>query len=599
MLSIFVYGNLFSGFLDLAPGTSLDMEIFAPAFDEELNTGEFSLPSDIEWTDNNRKLLGHAEMVNGFRKENNYWRADVYDRMVPELVNAKLTMLEKAGSLRFMKGKFSSSISGSKGLYGSLIKNKKLADLALGGKITWTGMDSREFAYDLMDGNQPAYNYLTFCPVAIEQFINEQRADYDGEFLTQDTVNNVVIESGAWTFGRPTTADPNVTAASGTEEYIDYRTIPFFKLKYLVRKCFEEFGFIVKGDFIDDAWWNDVTVFNNYAIEQYDTTLYTDKNRSITPANHVPDLLISDFLKYIFWFFGVKAEYSAATVTLTYKKKALKNKQVGVLDGFVLDQFQSVYQEGDATKGYTINYQWDSEDSYYNDRVKDLSEKILCATVNTYSNLATLDIGRSFTTNDIVLVEAENLYYVVADATGPIVWDIWAERLQEYKEGEGELPKNYPISTLCTYVLFNEGTGLYERKNFVGCRQGGTYHNNKGGLVKKEFGLRLFYSKFITVSGISRPASFNHSRAVNNSQLETYSLAWLGPDGMAVNFHTDWQNLQQNREIVKLDIVANQKTLQLVNSSSILQWESVQFMLYKIERSIPLQSSMRLWLVPL
>ena len=256
MLQIYIYGENEEGFLDIDPDTFLDVEGMSGIFDEEFSFGEFSIPNTFPWTDNNKRLLGFAERLENFSKKSYYWRCDVYDDNFPELVNAKLTLLEKNGSLTYRKGKFNASISSTKGLFGTLIRNKKLKDLSLGGKITWNALqDSRHFAYDVMNGQYPAYDYFAFAPVAIEDFYDKSRPDYNNEFLARDTVNTVVISGSNWTFGRPLSNNPTQAVASGHAEYKDYGTIPFFRLKYIFRKVFEDFGFTVDGAFLNRAWF--------------------------------------------------------------------------------------------------------------------------------------------------------------------------------------------------------------------------------------------------------------------------------------------------------------------------------------------------------
>ena len=70
--------------------------------------------------------------------------------------------------------------------------------------------------------------------------------------------------------------------------------------KYVFIKVFEELGFTVTGDFITSTDFDDLVLFNNYAIEDYFTILnYVDVNHTIDPRNHVPDISLVDFLKAI------------------------------------------------------------------------------------------------------------------------------------------------------------------------------------------------------------------------------------------------------------------------------------------------------------
>jgi hypothetical protein len=606
-LQLYVYGPYESGYLDLPDAASLDMEELADAFDEDLSTGDFSLPIDVDWTENNRRLLGFAERIENFSNRPNWFVVDVKDSGWPEIQRGKLTLLEKAGKMNFKKGKFSASVSGIKGLFGSAIKNKKLTDLELGGKITWSGSDdSRTFAEDVMKGEYPGIDYISFVPVAFEEFIDEGRADYDDEFLARNTVNTVIITGGSdpdgWTFGRPKSLQPTIAAPSGDPEYLDYRTIPFFHIQYVIKKCFEEFGYSVAGDFVNDTDFADLLLFNNYAIEQYNRSSASDFNNSINPANHVPDMLIADFLKSIMQWIGLFPRFNGNEVQLVYQKSNLKNRNIASLNHVVASDFESVFTDGEVKRGYRIAYQFDSNDSYPGDAIKELDNKELVATVTKRFVLGTLDIDRPLTTNDIAFVVAENMYYVVADASGsPVLWEPYAEALDEYIAGDGEETVDLAISTLCQYVELNNTTGLRELKNYLGCRQKGSYTTYRGNQVKADFGLRVFYGsrRSFDPDDVSFPMSYNHCTDADNAVAATYSLALTGLRGIAENFLKPWMEVKQNNELVKIDIYSTAKEMELLRNNNIIEIGGVLFLRNKTERSIPLKKTTKLWLLPL
>lgn len=247
------------------------MEGFADAFQDEEAASEFSLPIDIPWTDKNRALLGFKERVTNFEKSDNYYIVTVYDNGFPELVRAKLTLVSKEGSFGYKDGKFSASISGTRGIFAVAAKSTKLASLPMGGSITFPGgMDSRDFAYWHYTEGYLQYPQLRFAPVGWEDFYDQQRYDFNGEFLAKNTVNNVVKNgSGGFVFGRPSTSNPAVPAGPLTAEYKDYRTVPFFTLKFMVEKCFTDLGYAVSGEFFSNTDFDNLVVFNNRSIERY------------------------------------------------------------------------------------------------------------------------------------------------------------------------------------------------------------------------------------------------------------------------------------------------------------------------------------------
>lgn len=605
MLSIYVYpGNSGAkgGFLDVSQDITLSMESLADIFDEDLSTGDFSLPIDIPWTDNNRKLLGFAERLKNNAAKQLYWKVDVYDDGFPELMNGKLTILEKVGKWSYSSGKFSASIAGTKGLWGSQVKAKQLRDLHLGGTIAWIDKDSRHFANDLMHGSYPEFQHIHFAPVAIESFIDSSRADYDDEFLAKDTVNNVIVGSTSWQFGRPSAADAALPAVEGDAEYKDYRTVPFFNFKYVVRACFEELGWQVEGAFMDNLDFDHLSIFNNYSIENYSAILSVDYNRSILPRNHVPDLTVADFLKKVFAFFNIYPSFPGNNrVQLRYREATLQHRTVASLNGILNEDFDSTLQDAEnTTAGYKLQYAWDQNDSYYSERLRDISDKTLVGSVKDVTALDTLNIGRQLTTNDIAFVEAENMYYVVADATvTPAKWEAYSEELNEYYSGDGNVTVDAGVSTLCRYVVQDADTGLQTAFEYCGTRQPGSYINNKGVRVAAAFDVRLFYINYRLFALSQYPVSHSNNMDAAGNKIEKYSLAWKGDDGMAVNFHAGWRALNENMEVVKTSIGGvTRKTLKLLHADS-YEYQNVDFLPYKIERSIPANEQFDVSMVPM
>ncbi|MFC4261903.1 hypothetical protein ACFOWM_03370 [Ferruginibacter yonginensis] len=601
MLQLFLRSERESGWLDLLPGTVLDMERTNNLFDEDLTSGEFSIPIDMPWTDNNRRKLGFIERLGNVITQSNYFTIDVFDSGYPELQFAKLTITEKDGKLDYTKGTFKASISGNKGLFGSKIKNKKLRDLSLGGTITFNS-DCRDFATDHAKGLYPQYDYIGFAPVGIESFFDTSKS-YNNEFLVKDTVN-YIVSTGAglndWQFGRPKSSNPNQVATSGTAEYIDYRTIPFFKLKYVFEQACAAVGYSIAGDVLDNPSWNDLFIFNTTAIEFYSVVAHADYTRKIFPADHVPDITVAEFLKAICSFFNLEANFSNNQILLSYRQQVFTNRRVIDISSRCAATFKAIYQDETDKTGFTLDYEWDANDDYRNDRVKDINTKTMVGTVSTFPNLATLNIGRSFTTDDIAFVESENMYYNVANATTtPIKWDAWSERLGEYKQGEGGDSYKIGMSTLCSYVALDPANALYIRRPYLGCRQNGSYYNNKYQKIKKDFSLRIFFIKKQVINGNEVPMSMNHTTTNNGVRLNNFSLVLEGNDGLLKRNHQQWIEAKQKKQSVTVPVLADKQFLKALNNSNTVQLNNVLFLHEKTEDTIPLQSTVNLLLRPL
>lgn len=482
MLQIYVYGKFMEGYLDLPPDTTLQMDITSPAFDDDLTLGEYSLPLEAEFTPHNSRLLGFAEMLNEqYTEDARYWRVNVISDGIPELQDAKMTLLKDAGTFDYRHGRFTFSIAGNKGLFGSLIKGKKLTDLQYDGKITWADMDSRQFATAVMKGSITRYPFIRFGPVVRENFFDTDRVDYDGEFIVFDTVNNVHVAGGSWEFGRPSSGNPAVVTTPGQAEYKDFRTIPFLQLYYVTKRIFEEHGYSVTGDFFTSGYFDDLVLDNNRALEKYHINQNKDVNREILPANHVPDVLIHEYLVALQKRFNLKINFrEGRKVDISFKQK--KNRQSKTLDitPILVNQYERSYLEF-QDQGFTLQNDFGNDDDYYGDAIQDIKDKTLVGTVKTRTELASLNVGRQLTLDDIAFVTAENLYYRVANATTtPVLWEAYSERLDDYVIGKGENTIISALSPLCTYLLLNENTGLVENRDVVAVRQQGSYINKRG-----------------------------------------------------------------------------------------------------------------------
>jgi hypothetical protein len=149
------------------------------------------------------------------------------------------------------------------------------------------------------------------------------------------------------------------------------------------------------------------------------------------------------------------------------------------------------------------------------------------------------------------------------------------------------------ISTLASYVEFNSTTGLYERRPYLGARQAGNYRTNRGAQVDNDYSLRVFYISKVQIGGVSVPASHYHNRDAANNKILAYSLAMLPADGIAQSFHTAWQTIRDGMQIVKTTVFADAKILKEMEDSSVYAIDAVQYLPYKLTRTLPLTAGGR------
>lgn len=602
MLQIFLYGPRESGFLELSPGTSLDMESLSELFDEQLTIGEYSIPMEFPWTEYNLRLTGFAHRPQNGKQPTPYFECDVYDSGFPEIQKGKFTILGSKGSFTPGKGTFNATISGTKGVFGSAIRNKKLKDLALGGTIVFTEDSSRQFATSVMKGLYPQYTYIAFAPVARLDYFDTDRADYSGEFLVRDRVNNLMLTGAppdGWVLGRPDPDNATTEITQGNALFKDYRTVPFFQLKHVLKACFEEFGFKLSGTFFNTTAFDDVYLDNNYSIEEY--AVNYDINRRIIPSNHMPDITVRDFIISVCAWLNMYLRFSGGNqIELRYRTATLQGTRVFDCTEYVENLFELTRSTEDTEQPLNFAYQTDSLDSQQSDSIKNLTGKTVVATVNSAAELATLDIGRPLTTNDLALVMNEGIYYQVADATGsPIVWDAYATALQPIVIDDKANTLDIPLCPLVQYITFSEGAGKYLNEGCLAIRQKGSYINNKGIRVNNPFGLRTLYISKKPWAAYEVPASYYHHLDENSVQIQPYSLMLDGEFGIVKNFHQQWANAKRNSGTIKTTLQAPSSVLAEIRKADRLIVADVQYLLLRLERPIPFANRASIELLPL
>lgn len=594
MISIKVYdSNGAAQELDLSPDTNIDLEYLFPAFDDKLEGSDFSLPFKIPFTDRNRALLGYAEHLNtdaaGIPEQ---WRCDVYDDRVLYAQDAKLKLLNHSGRFDNKDGSYNFNVSGIKGFFGTRAKGKSMKDLLLDGVINWdAAMDSREFAKDLMDGNQPQYeDRIRFAPVHMADFFDNSRNDYLGEYIYNEIVNTVVLDvafNDGWIFGRPKPTMPTQVIAKGDPEYADYRTVPFYKLLYVVRKIFSEHGFTAEGNFFDYPDFDKLMIFNNFAIERYDFPFTYDVNTQIIPGNHMPDMSVTDFLAAIQNTCNLKIIFrSGFKVFLNFKEETIIAANVKDFSNKVDLFFESAQRNPAYFGGQALRWKWDGNDSYRNDKVKEIKDLNVIADVETFGDIAGLALPSPAIT-DYIYVAAENYYYNWNPTLS--IWEPFSENQLDYEDGRMEVEYAPPLSPLCQYYGYDVPSNNILNKDMVGTRMLGSYINGAREQITNPFELRLFYiDQYSAGTYTDLPISFSHNYDTNGTKRVEVSLSWLAIDGLYNKFWKKWLAMLKNSFELQAKAHFEISDLTSLQESDILRIAQNSFLIKKHTLALPI-----------
>jgi hypothetical protein len=608
-LSIKIHGNN-EGFLTLPKNATLSLEELKAMFDEDLSLSSFSLPLTIPINEINAALLGHQQQVMNFQPDKPYWTCTVYWNGFPEIINGKLTILQVNSNVAGSLGNININITGAKGLFYAKLSNKNVKSIYAGGVINFDNRcDSRLFAYRVNAGQIQEYPYLRFPRVFIEGFKDTSRADYDDlkDFLVQDCVNNVIFDGSGTVAanGVPANSTNTVEITEGTAGYEHYATIPFFLLKYILTAGFKEIGYSLVGDFMTDSRFDNVCIFNNYAIDQYDYILHQDINRQIIPSNHLPDISLAKYIKNIIINFGLKLDVlpNNNAIQLSFRTNILnKNNAVDITE-FIIDDIETTNNVEDKS-GYEIKYNFEDGDGLVGDFLKErkevnnqifIGDKELVGTVNELADLATFIYPGQLTTNHCVKVNIAQLYYSPANAnTNPVIWEPYSTLFQSYIVGDAGNTTDLPIAPLLPYIWFNKNTGLNQiEQGYSGCRLLGSYINSKNIRVKNKFGLRLLFAG--VNGGFLNPPHLSPVVELNGLGF-TMDLI---PNYGILQFHQPWMKYKNALKEVKAKTIPSIAVVKLLDNYDMVIIKSIWYLVKKVEKQIPQVDHVVLTLVPL
>lgn len=594
MLGIKIYNSLGQTLMMELSSPSISIEDTMPAFDDNLDEGLFSMPIEAPMSPALRRFLGFPENFKTVSESiPDTWRCDVYSHGLIMLEDATLRLLSHSGRFDHQNGTYSFNVSGIKGRYGRLIKGKKLTDLVLDGPIVWdrAQYDSRQFATALQrDGLFPTEkSRIQFFPVVIEDFFDTSSSQYAGETIQENTVNLILTQNAlgnGWEFG---SNDGTNLYPSGTAGYENHRTVPFFNLVYVIKKAFSEFGFQAEGNFFNLPDIDKVFLFNNCAIEKYDPLFPTETNNQIIPANHVPDMLIYEFLAALQNFYNFKLIFLPGNkVSINLKDMAADLTQYKNFTPFAVAQYTSAERNPMHKDGFTMKFDVDAAEFAWSDQVKDPKDFNVIATVQLYTDIAGLTFTFTLDDSHYIFVELENYYYNYS--TQRTEWVPFSENLFEYREGIGDKVFSVPVTPLLEHYQVQPISGTV-KSNKVMTRQYGSYVNSQYQLVRKPFGLRLFYGhEETTASYLSRPRSFSHNYNADGTKLAAMSLSWRHKDGLFNLRWKQWINMLKASWDIPTKLNLNQHQLSTIRETDILQIDNNNFLIKKLEYELPVES---------
>lgn len=237
--------KLEGGFLDISPNATIQRERNSPFFlstksGKDAIPAEVSYPFNLPLTDNNMKKLGFTNVLPSLRQKE--FNLTLYDE-VNQITNGKLIMRSTDFNLNGTNiGRQEANLLCNASAFFKLIEGKKLKDLTLGGPrvFSWDGFNDNTGS-GFWRHCHNTWNY-TNCDDGDYVFYPIWCLGYGG---FSNGPNTVEIRSGRIQLAQK----ENVTSIC-----------PHTYVSYILRCIFEEHGYQLSGDILDDAMFKKVTL---------------------------------------------------------------------------------------------------------------------------------------------------------------------------------------------------------------------------------------------------------------------------------------------------------------------------------------------------
>jgi hypothetical protein len=423
----------------LPPNTTINREFETTIFNREASVSDFTLPIDVPITDETAVALGMPHLLaNPIVGKS--WTADL---LVDGIFLNKVTF--KTLRVRVKERILSGTIIGNYGSYGQVVGLKKVSDLLLGG-IRNIGTLQSEITLCTIGYSGHICN-IKYKPCNSHLYLANTISNpdaYDFAFLTTtDESTDLLFIHDEY---NPINASYNIINGYDYEngEYIDpvrhyiknivdyytgaanYRSgerhfwVPYFKLGYVLKKCFEEFGFAVSGDVFNDKMFMRILMHNTFAInnvtynwEVVSAALYnmhvSHNGTNIDPRNHVPKVLITEWIAEVAKTFNL--QYNVDYNTKTVVVKRLNNINQGSyidLSNYAFNTPEVSFEKADFQNGYEFSFADNGGDAATNESVVNDSPYPVFDFVGRFADLASLP---GPTVNALYLVRNTNSLY--------------------------------------------------------------------------------------------------------------------------------------------------------------------------------------------
>lgn len=551
--------------LDMEPESNLSLEYSSPLFENEVQRGEFSYPFTIPLTERNKRLLNNPQFVNN-----------------PEITIQQTVYFErlnkKAPGVLFIDavdynyttnaGRCECTLSGVEGLFLTQIEGKKLADLEYDG-VYPIPVVSEAGSYNAHSNACLYATSITNGTVTGMPFVFPMLRVANFGFEAGESEHSVTSGDLIQGFYNFWTNNPwNHSALTGPcYEYIlsrksvdtyDYqRLVPMFYRKWVLVKVFEEFGYTLTGDFLDDATFNAIVLQNNFTINKWISfiafsgpILFRDRCTEIDPRNHMPDISIIDFLNDTCKNFNVQL----IPVSPTEWKVVSKTDLIGGIATTEIAKHKinpnirkMLTETAEVRKGTNLEYT--NSDTFYDSAVLALDYVTITGEVANYAALP----GSPADGNIYYVLNEDVFYQYSADETDWYPYTQNSFPLDAIADGNAISFGGTPVAMeLASFDVWEVATNNTYEGYFPYIDQAGNYYREDLAPMDRIYCpmRQLLYfglsDNIVDAGGYTTPYAAMSNYDYQKAKQFDWGLGLYGTEGIYNTFYKDWDAKKAN-----------------------------------------------------
>lgn len=597
-----------SEYLDLLPNTQIQRERSSPVFLEQTDEGKDGIPGEISYpftlplSDTNLRLLGFPDMLPKVKQRQH----DVVledagmqisgGKLVLDSVNANLS--------KNNVGNINSHLLSNISEFWQRVQAKKLSELQLGGErsFTWAGYSlvsdgfwkhvHDTWAYDNADDGD-----YVFDPIGCEDYRTEGEVTW---------INGWKEFSGAIELARE-------------ENYLSLCPQPF--LVYVLRQVFEEHGYTLEGDILDDPDFKQIC-FESYkavdwAVPTFDgpyssptitlaprSTIYIRLNEHVPPVMTIGEFLV-ELQKLLPISFVINDRAKVCRVVLL---SSLVN--AGARD-----------RTADFAPGYSLSFDTVGETRVYGFERNDDNENTYEVTEDEYDfqgsvdSLTDLPAADASTQNQMYYVRYLNAYFACINfaqiSTSTFyLWLRVGHNVGSYLTGNqtDTISSNIAVSPISEQKIFTGGTLGDVWGYFIAAKRKGNWFAMGTGyndadqqdLEFTPWPARIFFhrGKKAFSAGGTMPLATNgiynfnsdYPLVASHDQVGEWSLSYTVGDGnygLIETFWSKWLPVLELNEIIKGRLYLKFHEYLQWDWSQVLLIQNTPYLIKKITEILP------------